>query len=35
MLLEVRDDEHGRDVIQHLKKAGYDVEREGVGDWEQ
>jgi len=33
MVLEVRDEEHGRDVFQHLRKMGYDVEREGVGDW--
>jgi threonine dehydratase len=34
MLLEVRDEEHSRDVIKHLSAAGYHVEREGVGDWE-
>lgn len=34
MLLEVRDNEHGRDVKTHLEKAGYQVEREGQGDWE-
>jgi threonine dehydratase len=35
MLLEVRDNEHGRDVENHLKDAGYHVEREGQGDWEE
>jgi len=35
MLLEVRDEPHGRDVFQHLQKCGYHVEREGVGDWEE
>lgn len=35
MLLEVRDEPHGREVFRHLKKAGYHVEREGVGDWEE
>ncbi|MCY7348933.1 MAG: threonine ammonia-lyase [Pyrinomonadaceae bacterium] len=35
MLLEVRDEPHGREVVRHLKKAGYQVEREGVGDWEE
>lgn len=34
MVLEVRDETHGREVRQHLEKAGYHVEREGVGDWE-
>ncbi len=34
MLLEVRDNEHGRDVKRHLERAGYQVEREGQGDWE-
>ncbi|MEP6787015.1 MAG: threonine ammonia-lyase [Acidobacteriota bacterium] len=34
MLLEVRDNEHGRDVQEHLEAAGYHVEREGQGDWE-
>jgi threonine dehydratase len=34
MLLEVRDEPHGRDVIKHLTSVGYHVEREGVGDWE-
>ena len=35
MLLEVRDNEHGREVQKHLKDAGYHVEREGQGDWEE
>jgi len=34
MLLEVRDEKHGREVFNHLQNAGYHVEREGVGDWE-
>ncbi len=34
MLLEVRDEQHGREVFNHLQTAGYHVEREGVGDWE-
>ncbi len=35
MLLEVRDDDHSREVSKHLKNVGYHVEREGVGDWEE
>ena len=35
MLLEVRDNEHGRDTQLHLESAGYHVEREGQGDWEE
>ncbi|CAN5465348.1 threonine ammonia-lyase [soil metagenome] len=35
MLLEVRDQNHGREVLKHLGDAGYHVEREGVGDWEE
>lgn len=35
MLLEVRDNDHGRDVQKHLEEAGYHVEREGQGDWEE
>jgi threonine dehydratase len=35
MLLEVRDNAHGREVVKHLTKSGYHVEREGVGDWEE
>lgn len=33
MVLEVRDEDHGRDVHKHLESVGYHVEREGV-DWE-
>ncbi len=35
LTLEVRDEQHGREVIKRLEKAGYHVEREGVGDWEE
>lgn len=35
MLLEVRDEKHGREVVNHLLEVGYHVEREGVGDWEE
>lgn len=35
MLLEVRDERHGRETHRHLEDAGYHVEREGVGDWEE
>ena len=35
MLLEVRDEEHGRAVFKHLEETGYHVEREGQGDWEE
>lgn len=35
MLLEVRDEQHGREVTRHLRDCGYHVEREGVGDWEE
>jgi threonine dehydratase len=35
MLLEVRDEQHGREVNRHLEEVGYHVEREGVGDWEE
>jgi threonine dehydratase len=33
MVLEVRDDAHGQQVIAHLTQAGYHVEREGQGAW--
>lgn len=33
MLLEVRDEEHAQAVVKYLKEANYQVEREGVGDW--
>ena len=35
MLLEVRDNDHSREVQNHLESAGYHVEREGQGDWEE
>lgn len=35
MLLEVRDEEHGQEIISHLTNAGYKVEREGQGDWSE
>jgi threonine dehydratase len=35
MILEVRDERHGREVHKHLENAGYHVEREGQGDWEE
>lgn len=35
MLLEVRDEGHGRQVHKHLEELGYHVEREGQGDWEE
>lgn len=35
MLLEVRDEQHGKEVHKHLEDAGYHVEREGQGDWEE
>ncbi|MBK6721764.1 MAG: threonine ammonia-lyase [Acidobacteria bacterium] len=35
MLLEVRDNEHAREVEKYLEKAGYQVEREGHGDCER
>lgn len=35
MVLEVRDEEHGRDVQRFLEDSGYHVEREGVGDWRE
>jgi threonine dehydratase len=34
LLLEVRDEQHGKDVVQYLETVGYHVEREGQGDWE-
>jgi threonine dehydratase len=34
MLLEVRDEQHGREVHRHLEAVGYHVEREGQGDWQ-
>jgi threonine dehydratase len=35
LLLEVRDEQHGRDVIAELESSGYHIEREGQGDWEE
>ena len=35
LLLEVRDESHGREVHRYLESAGYHVEREGQGDWEE
>jgi threonine dehydratase len=35
MLLEVRDNEHAREVEKYLESAGYQVEREGHGEWEK
>ena len=35
MILEVRDEQHGRDVHRHLEEAGYHVEREGQGVWDE
>jgi threonine dehydratase len=35
MLLEVRDETHGKEVTSYLESAGYHVEREGQGDWEE
>lgn len=35
MLLEVRDETHGKEVVQHLESANYHVMREGEGDWEE
>ncbi|MEO7660483.1 MAG: pyridoxal-phosphate dependent enzyme, partial [Pyrinomonadaceae bacterium] len=35
MLLEVRDNDHAREVQKHLEDSNYHVEREGQGDWEE
>ncbi len=35
MILEVRDEQHSRDVQLHLEKCGYHVERQGQGGWEE
>ena len=35
MILEVRDENHTRDVKHHLEATGYHVERQGQGDWEE
>lgn len=34
LLLEVRDEQHGREVMNYLESVGYNVEREGQGEWE-
>ena len=34
LLLEVRNEEHGREVVTYLESVGYHVEREGQGEWE-
>ena len=33
MVLEVRDEQHGQDVVNHLSQSGYVVERVGQGVW--
>jgi threonine dehydratase len=33
MVLEVRDEAHGQEVVRHLTAAGYVIEREGQGVW--
>jgi threonine dehydratase len=33
LVLEVRDPQHGDEVVSSLEQAGYAVEREGLGDW--
>lgn len=33
LVLEVRDEEHGQEVMHALQTAGYPVEREGLGHW--
>jgi threonine dehydratase len=33
MVLEVRDEAHGQEVVRHLNEAGYIVDREGQGLW--
>ncbi len=34
LVLEVRDREHGTEVVKHLQDAGYHIERESQGDWD-
>jgi threonine dehydratase len=34
LVLEVRDREHGAEVVKHLQDAGYHIERESQGDWD-
>lgn len=33
LVLEVRDEEHAQAVLEHLARAGYHCEREGLGAW--
>ena len=33
LVLEVRDEAHGREVVEGLEEGGYHVEREGLGLW--
>jgi threonine dehydratase len=33
MVLEVRDEAHGQDLVRYLTSAGYNIEREGQGLW--
>ena len=33
LVLEVRNETHGREVVEHLEKAGYHVERGRQGLW--
>jgi len=35
VILEVRDEDHTREVMRHMEKYGYHVERQGQGDWEE
>ena len=34
LILEVRDEPHGREVFKYLEDGGYNVERQGKVDWE-
>jgi len=33
LVLEVRDEDHGQEVIHRLAEAGYHVERVRLGEW--
>ncbi len=35
ILLEVRDEQHARETTEYLQNSGYQIEREGQGDWEE